>query len=161
MKWGNNVSNGNVKKIDELGRIVIPRNIRKSLSIRKDDSLEIEIVGNNISISKAVAIKNYDDIVIKYANLFSNCNIKMLVTNRDKVLFNNTELFTIDVSSYINLSLYELINKKGEIGDSCDIRPIIIDSNPEGIVIIMDSSCNEIVGELFNMIVTTLLDITC
>jgi len=155
------VSNGNIKKIDDLGRIVIPRNIRKSLSIRKDDSLEIDIIGNAISISKAVAIKNYDDIAIKYANLFSNCSIKLIVTNRDKVLFNNTDKDNIDDGKLINLSLYELINIKNDICDDCDIRPIIIDSNPEGIVIIMNSACNEIVGELFNMIVTTLLDITC
>lgn len=155
------MSNGNVKKIDDLGRIVIPRNIRKSLSIKKDDSLEIGIVGNSITISKAVSIKQYDDTVIKYANMFSNCSINLLVTNREKVLFNNTEIKDIEVSNLINLSLYELMNKKNDFCEDCDIRPIIIDSNPEGIVIISKSSCNEIAGELFNRIVTTELDISC
>jgi bifunctional DNA-binding transcriptional regulator/antitoxin component of YhaV-PrlF toxin-antitoxin module len=155
------MSYGNVKKIDELGRIVIPRNIRKSLSIKKDDSLEIGIVGENITISKAISIKQYNETVIKYAKMFSDCNISLLVTNRDKILFNNTEIINLDVASLINLSLFELMNKKAEICSECDIRPIIIDSNPEGIVIISKSSCNEIVGELFNKIVTTELDISC
>ena len=155
------MSYGAIKKIDELGRIVIPKDIRKSLSIKTNDSLEIGIVGNCINIEKNISIKNYDDQAIKLANLFSKCNINMIVTNREKIIFNNTNIEKIDVSSLINLSLIEMIDKKKEFCDNCDIRPIIIDSNPEGIVIVMKSSCNEIVGELFNMILTNELDITC
>ena len=153
--------NGSIKKIDELGRIVIPRSIRKSLSIKKDDSLEVSIVDNSIKISKAIAVKNYDDIVIKYAKMFSDCNINMLVTNREQIVYNNCDINNIDVLELINLSLYELLEKGKEICSGCDIRPIIIDSNIEGIVIIKESNCNEIVGELFNKIVTNELDITC
>ena len=67
----------------------------------------------------------------------------------------------INVRDMINLSLYELMEKKKEYCENGDIRPIIIDSNPEGIVIVFESSCNELVGELFNMLVTNELDITC
>ena len=155
------MSNGSIKKIDDLGRIVIPRSIRKSLSIKKDDSLEISIFNDSIKIDKAKAIKRFDDVVIKYAKLFSDCNINMLVTNRDSVIFNNTNIDNINVIELLNLSLYDLINKGKDICIDCDIRPIIIDSNPEGIVIICKSSCNEIVGELFNKLVTFELDITC
>ena len=154
------MSRGAIKKIDELGRIVIPKDIRKSLSIKTNDSLEIGIVGNAINIEKNKSIKSYDEISKKYSILFSKCNIKLIVTNRDEILFNNTNLDKINVSELINLSLIELIEKKKEICENCDIRPIIIDSNPEGIVIICDSSCNEIVGELFNIIITSELDIT-
>ena len=153
--------NGSIKKIDELGRIVIPRSIRKSLSIKKDDSLEVSIVDNSIMISKAIAVKSYDDIVIKYAKLFVDCNIKMLVTNRDKIIYNNTNINDIDVIELINLSLYELLEKGKEICSCCDIRPIMIDSNIEGVVIIEKSNCNEIVGELFNKLVTNELDTIC
>ena len=153
------MSRGAIKKIDELGRIVIPKDIRKSLSIKTNDSLEIGIVGSAINIEKNKSIKSYDELVKKYANLFAKCNIKLLVSNRDEVLFNNTNI-DIDTPKLINLSLYELLEKKKDICQNCDIRPIIIDSNPEGIVIISDSSCNEIVGELFNIIITSELDIT-
>lgn len=152
---------GTVKKIDDLGRIVIPRNIRKSLSIKKDDSLEIGIEDNSIKINKIIAVKNYIDVVKKYALLFSNCDIKMIVTNRDSILFNNTDINNINVLELINLSLYDLINRGKELFGICDIRPVIIDSNPEGVIIIIKSECNEIVGKLFNMIVTSELDITC
>ena len=155
------MSRGAIKKIDELGRIVIPKDIRKSLSIKTNDSLEIGIVGNAINIEKNVSIKNYNIVARKYAELFSKCNINLIVTNRDEVIFNNTDIENINVREMINLSLYELIEKKKEYCEDCDIRPIIIDSNPEGIVIVNKSSCNELVGELFNMLVTNELDISC
>lgn len=154
------MSRGAIKKIDELGRIVIPKDIRKSLSIKTNDSLEIGIVGNSINIEKNVSIKNYDNSAMRYAELFSKCNIKLIVTNRDKILFNNTSINNLDVSNLINLSLLELIDKKKDICNNCDIRPIIIDSNPEGIIIICESNCNELAGELFNVLLTSELDIT-
>ena len=155
------MSRGAIKKIDELGRIVIPKDIRKSLSIKTNDSLEIGIVGNSINIEKKISIKNYDEIVLYFSNLFSRCNIKLLVTNREQIIFNNTSIEDIDIKNMINLSLIELIDLKKNYCNDCDIRPIIIDSNPEGIVIIMDSKNNEIVGELFNILVTNELDISC
>ena len=155
------MNNGSIKKIDELGRIVIPRSIRKSLSIKKDDSLEVGIDDNAIKITKTISIKNYNDLIIKYAELFSSCNIKMLVTNRDRIVYNNTDITNLDVSKLIGLALFDLIKEGSNICSGCDIRPIIIDSNPEGIVIVSKSNCNEIVGELFNKIITTELDISC
>ena len=118
-------------------------------------------VGNSINIVKDVSIKYYDEIAINIAKLFAKCNITMLVTNRDKIIFNNSNITDIDVSSLIDLSLIELIDKKSEFCSNCDIRPIIIDSNVEGIVIILNSNCNELVGELYNILVTYKLDITC
>ena len=154
------MSYGCIKKIDELGRIVIPKHIRKSLSIKTNDSLELSVSGNSINIEKNVSIKNYDSLVRKYANLFSKCNISLLVTNRDTILFNNSDILNVDIPKLINMSLYELLEESKNICEKCDIRPIIIDSNVEGIVIITKSSCNKIVGELFNILITSNLDIT-
>ena len=154
------MSKGTIKKIDELGRIVIPKYIRKSLSIKTNDSLDITMLGNSINIEKNVSIKNFDEEAIKLANLFSKCDISLLVTNRDKIIFNNTSIKELDINSLINLSLIELIDKKKEICDNCDIRPIIIDSNVEGIVIVIKSNCNLLVGELFNILITNELDIS-
>lgn len=154
------MSNGSLRKIDELGRIVIPKDIRKSLSIKANDSLSMSIVGNSINIEKNKSIKIFDDVAIKYAKLFELCDVKLLVTNREEIIYNNTGIDSINVKEIINMSLYDLIQKKNELGDDIDIRPIIIDSNPEGIVIIEYSSCNEIVGKLYNILLTDELDIT-
>ena len=43
----------NYKKIDEVGRIVISKNIRKHLSIEANDMLKIDVDGNAVVIKKA------------------------------------------------------------------------------------------------------------
>lgn len=43
---------GIVRKIDELGRIVIPKEIRRSFNINEGDSLEIFTEGSNIILKK-------------------------------------------------------------------------------------------------------------
>ncbi len=45
-------STGVVRKIDEMGRIVIPMEIRKTLGIHDGDSLEIFVDGDNIVFRK-------------------------------------------------------------------------------------------------------------
>lgn len=156
------MNNGAIKKIDELGRIVIPKEIRKRLSIKTDDSLEISIDGNNISITKAVAIKNYKECVLNILNVITNnCDIKILATTRDEVIFNNTDIDNFDVKKYVNYSLYEINDNKIEFGNDCDLRPIIIDSNVEGLILVKGSCDNKIVGQILNILFTSKLDITC
>lgn len=43
---------GMVRRIDDLGRVVIPRELRKILDIRENDPLNIQIVGDAIMLSK-------------------------------------------------------------------------------------------------------------
>lgn len=43
---------GIVRKIDELGRIVLPIELRRSMDIKEGDALEIFIDGNTIVLKK-------------------------------------------------------------------------------------------------------------
>lgn len=43
---------GIVRKLDELGRIVIPRELRRTLDIKEKDSLEIFVDGDQIILRK-------------------------------------------------------------------------------------------------------------
>lgn len=45
-------SGGLVRNLDELGRIVIPKEIRKQLEINQKDPLNISVSGKNIVLSK-------------------------------------------------------------------------------------------------------------
>lgn len=156
------MNNGAIKKIDELGRIVIPKDIRKRLSIKKDDSLEISIDGNNISICKAVAIKNYDNYVKDLLIILTDNNsMKVLATNREEIIFNNTDLEDLNVKELVNSSLYDLVKMKEKLGNDIDIRAVIIDSNVEGIIIVKNTTCNELVGQIINILITNKLDISC
>lgn len=45
-------STGMIRKVDELGRIVLPIEIRKNLDIHQKDALEIFVEGNRIILQK-------------------------------------------------------------------------------------------------------------
>ena len=45
-------STGIVKKIDELGRIVIPKELRRAFAIEEGDSLEIFVDGERVILRK-------------------------------------------------------------------------------------------------------------
>ena len=45
-------STGIIRKIDELGRFVIPMEMRNKLSISNNDSLEIYVEGTSIILKK-------------------------------------------------------------------------------------------------------------
>jgi len=154
--------NGQIKRIDELGRIVIPKDIRKRLSIKTNDTLEIGMDGDKIVLNKRIAIKEYNDYVKTLLTILTNYSgIKFLATNREDIIFNNTDIKVFEVKKYINMSLYEMDKVKDEICSGCDIRPVIIDSNVEGIIIVINSECNKEIGKIINILVTSKLDISC
>ena len=154
--------NGQIKRIDELGRIVIPKDIRKRLSIKTNDTLEIGMDGDKIVLNKRIAIKEYNDYVKTLLTILTNYSgIKFLATNREDIIFNNTDIKGFDVKKYINMSLYEMDKVKDEICSGCDIRPVIIDSNVEGIILVINSECNKEIGKIINILVTSKLDISC
>ena len=153
--------NGQIKRIDELGRIVIPKDIRKRLSIKTNDTLEIGMDGDKIVLNKRIAIKEYNDYVKTLLTILTNYSgIKFLATNREDVIFNNTDIGQFEVKKYINMSLYEMDKIKDEICSGCDIRPVIIDSNVEGIILVTNSECNKEVGKIINILVTSKLDLS-
>lgn len=66
-------STGIVRKVDELGRIVIPMELRKTMDIKEKDPLEIYVDGNNIILTKyhsACVFCNSSDDVVDYNGKF-------------------------------------------------------------------------------------------
>ena len=45
-------STGIVRKVDELGRVVLPIELRRSLNIEEKDALEIYVDGNTVILKK-------------------------------------------------------------------------------------------------------------
>lgn len=43
---------GLIRKLDDLGRIVMPREIRKLLQLHEGDAMEISVIGNSIHLNK-------------------------------------------------------------------------------------------------------------
>ena len=59
---------GVVRRIDDLGRIVIPKEIRRSLKINDGDSLEIFVDTNEVILKKYSLLDDMVDLSKKLVN---------------------------------------------------------------------------------------------
>ena len=64
-------STGVVRRIDELGRIVIPKEIRKNLRIKNGDSLEIFLDDEAIILKKYSQIESLEMLAENYVETFN------------------------------------------------------------------------------------------
>ncbi|MBR3198714.1 MAG: AbrB/MazE/SpoVT family DNA-binding domain-containing protein [Bacilli bacterium] len=93
-----------VRRIDELGRIVLPKDLREALRIKSGDNLEIFIENKNIVLkkhSKLNKIKDIEKIITEI--LKEKLNTHIILTDTDKII--------IDTS---NKSINEKISKEVE-----------------------------------------------
>ena len=80
------VKTGITRRIDELGRLVIPKEIRNNLKIKNNDQVEISVIDNKIVLSK-YDILNKDKIVsILLKCIKKSINKSVLLTTRDIVI---------------------------------------------------------------------------
>ena len=78
---------GIIRRIDELGRIVIPKEIRKNLRIKNGESLEIYLENDSIILKKYSQIESLKNVSIDYVEAFNQIiKHNIIVTDRDKVV---------------------------------------------------------------------------
>ena len=73
---------GIIRRIDELGRIVIPKEIRKNLRIKNGESLEIYLENDSIILKKYSQIESLKNVSIDYVEAFNQIikhNILLLI----------------------------------------------------------------------------------
>lgn len=58
---------GIIRRIDDLGRVVIPREIRRSLKIREGDPLEILIEKNCVCLKKYSTLGSFSEDILRVA----------------------------------------------------------------------------------------------
>ncbi len=80
-------STGIVRKVDELGRIVIPMELRNKLDIAEKDSLEIFVDGSSIILKKYSSSCTFcgsDKNLITFGDklICSKCKEKISVLNK-------------------------------------------------------------------------------
>lgn len=111
---------GVVRRIDSLGRIVIPKEMRKSLRIRDGELLEVFVDREVIGLRKASPIKGMDEIaksIVSVANDTIGKNV--IVTDRDRFIAVSGEL----KEKYLNKNISTYIE---EIMDS---RKIVVEKD--------------------------------
>ncbi len=79
---------GIVRRIDDLGRVVIPKEIRRTMRIREGDPLEIFTEKDGeVVFKKYSPVGELSPFAVQYAEVLSRaCNMTVLVTDRDHVI---------------------------------------------------------------------------
>ena len=81
-------STGIVRKVDELGRVVIPIELRRTLGIAEKDALEIYVDGERIILKKyepaCIFTGNADNLIYYKGKMISKDAVKELMGMIDK-----------------------------------------------------------------------------
>lgn len=154
---------GVIRRIDDLGRIVIPKEIRRNFKINEGDSLEIFVDSNQIVLKKYSLLDDMMELSRNLVDVFKNIYSKnIVITDKEKVIASSKDLRKeyldkelagniknkIDDRSELCLTDIVLI-ADGNLVDSCFLVPIIANSDCLGSVILID---NEIVDADKNLV---------
>ncbi len=145
---------GITRRIDELGRIVVPKEIRYNLGIRDGEPLEIYTNDNAIIIKKYSQVENIKDIGDEFCNIiYDVCNVGVLISDREKIIATSSNLKSLanmsldekhknlidNRESWVSNSLEEFLNIKGYF----TIMPIITSTDCSGLAIIINDKKQE------------------
>ena len=150
---------GIVRRIDDLGRVVIPKEIRRTLRIREGDPLEIFVDRDGeVILKKYSPISELGDFAKEYAEaLFDSLGYPVLICDRDA----HISVAGGSKKDYLNKNISPLVEKTMEDRSSVlmnqqenvslaegveepitayTIGPIIANGDPIGAVIIFSKS---------------------
>lgn len=78
---------GIVRRIDDLGRIVIPKEIRKSFRINDGENIEIFIDGENIVLKKYSVLNKIENYADKFTDtIYSFLKYNVIITDTDSII---------------------------------------------------------------------------
>lgn len=140
-----------VKRIDDLGRIVIPKEIRRILKIDNNENMEITLENREIVIKKHSLLEdNKKELVLLGTLLNKLTNENVIITNRDRIIYTNEPYNNKDISEELK---NKIINRKEldneyELDICYDIKikafyyskNIIINSDTSGMIIIYSNN---------------------
>lgn len=137
---------GIVRKIDELGRIVLPKEMRKCLNINTGDDFQIRLEDEKIILEKYSYLKNYEQEILSIINCFiSETTYDISLVVNSKIINKNNEIIDQKLDRLIqerkvfeckNIEELEL-NKNLIIEGRYIILPIVVNSDLLGSLIIV------------------------
>ena len=146
---------GITRRIDELGRIVVPKEMRYNLGIRDGEPLEIYTDNNAIIIKKFSQVENIKDISENVCNLISDvCNVDIMISDREKIVAcsNNLKHLLGVTLGETHKKLIDFrenwISEKKEVMFDLNkyftIIPIITSLDSSGLVFILSDEYNDV-----------------
>ncbi len=147
---------GIVRRIDDLGRVVIPKEIRRTLRIREGDPLEIFVDRDGeVILKKYSPIGELGDFAKEYAeSLYESTNHITMISDRDTIIAvsgaSKKEFMEKQIGSVVETSMenrkttietntgeYDICKDMNETYSSFVIAPIVAGGDPIGTVVMV------------------------
>jgi AbrB family transcriptional regulator, stage V sporulation protein T len=163
---------GIVRRIDDLGRVVIPKEIRRTLRIREGDPLEIFVDRDGeVILKKYSPISELSDFAKEYAEaLYDSLGNPILICDRDAYIAvagsSKKDYLNKNISDLVEKTMEDrtsvIITQQGEVAlidgidetiSSYTVGPIIANGDPIGAVIIFSKEST--IGEVERKAVET------
>jgi len=160
-----------IKRVDNLGRIVIPKSIRSDLMIKDEDFLKISKSNNAILIEKHEQLLNTRKLYTLYMKILElNTDLECVLTNREQCLY-STVLVCNNIP-YLDNSYKELLNDLKKIVNNGALKitdelsvnahygifPIFISGSLVGSIIIYSENQLTTKHEQITELITALFD---
>lgn len=155
---------GIVRRIDDLGRVVIPKEIRRTLRIREGDPLEIFVDRDGeVILKKYSPIGELGDFAQEYSDsLYETTGHVAIITDRDAIVAVSgapkkqwVDRLIIPVVEKAMETRRSIMTKRGDHPEDEQwgfemkvIAPIISEGDPIGAVILGTNEANRTLGEL-------------
>lgn len=107
------MNSGMVRRIDELGRIVIPKEIRKNLNLNMGDNVEIYIENNKITLKKYSTLIGLEEDLFNIAKvIYELTNATILFSDTNEIIVSYGKLSEMYLDKSINSSLFDKLLHK-------------------------------------------------
>lgn len=142
---------GIVRRIDDLGRVVIPKEIRRVLRIREGDPLEIYTSNSGeVILKKYSPINELSHYAAEYAETASNIlGASVVVSDTDQVIAVSGGLKKELLDKKIDYELDKIIQSKNKyLNDRKIVIPIISQGDAIGSITILPKDQNKTLGDV-------------
>lgn len=141
---------GIVRRIDELGRVVIPKEIRKTMRIKEGEEMEVCVSDEDTLILKKYSpIKNIKKIGDEYVEVLNKCTgYSCFICNTDEILFSCGDK-QYRTGTKISKALEECIKKRKIVFyRKNESIQLVIGAEKEDVIIAPILSCGDAVGAM-------------
>ena len=109
-------STGVIRRIDDLGRIVIPKEIRKNLRIKEGDNLEVFVNDEDIILKKYSMMNKINDLSQELTDaIYTFTKHNVFITDTDIVIAGSGKLKKIYLNKPISNFIVKSINRREKL----------------------------------------------
>jgi AbrB family transcriptional regulator (stage V sporulation protein T) len=159
------------RRIDDLGRIVIPKEIRKNLKIRDGELLEISVQNEQVVLTKNSTMRGVSDIAKQCVEAVNEAlGVDIIITDRDRVIAASPQMRKKYIDTELSIELSEKMLKRNVISEHevkelkindyeeehtpYVLYPVIVDGDVAGSVIIfgINNKITEVIEKVADVV---------